>query len=600
MQVILSVLAGSLLLVSVIASGEDETDRLNQWLDEQYESELLDSPITLTHNGRRERYDEVDDFSLAAEKKSVAKLVSSTELMESRFDYEKLSSQGRVSYDFWKFRAQSQQAELPYLEHAYVFTQFNNSHTYAVAFLANYHTVDTEVDMQAYIRRIQGFARMGEQGLDRAKSAAAKGIRPPRFSYEAVIEQSAQVISGYPFDDGPDESAFWKDASGKIAALGDKGEISAEREQQLREEVRLALLEHTLPFYQRLIAWHKEDIRNTDEKARGVHALPDGQAYYQRQLRDYTHSDMTADEIHELGLREVARIKGEMEGIREEVGFDGSLEAFFAYVRDDPRFYFPDNDEGRSAYLEEVRQLLDQMSSRLPDYFGLLPKSKLEVKRVEPYRERDGGAQFYQVGTADGTRPGVYYVHLSDMGAYNRIDLETTAYHEGSPGHHMQLSIAKELTDIPVFRTNVGYSAYWEGWALYAELLAREMGTFEDPYNDFGRLVAEIWRAIRLVVDTGLHARGWSEEQAVQYMLQNSAIPEVSVRAEIQRYLVMPGQATSYKTGMLKMLELRQKARQRLGGKFDIRQFHDVVLGGGSVPLPILERAVDDWVTSQL
>ena len=330
----------------------------------------------------------------------------------------------------------------------------------------------------------------------------------------------------------------------------------------------------------------------------GAHSLPDGDAYYAERLAFYTHSDMSEDEIHELGLAEVARIHEEMAEIMDEVKFQGNLQDFFAYVRDDERFYYANTDDGRTAYIEEVQRLLGELQPRLPEFFGILPKSALEVKRVEPFREQDGAVQIYQVGTANGSRPGVYYIHMSEMSAYNKTDLETTAYHEGSPGHHMQLSIAKELTDVPRFRTNVGYSAYTEGWGLYAEYLALEMGAFQDPYNNFGRLVAEIWRAIRLVVDTGLHAKGWSEKQAVEYMLVNSAIPEGAVRSEIRRYLVLPGQATSYKAGMLKIQQLRAEAEARLGDKFDIRAFHDTVLGGGAVPLPILEKMVDDWIES--
>lgn len=591
------VLVGALLPASLLAA-EDESARLNRWLDQQYEAELLESPLSLTWYGRRERYAEIDDASLAEERATIERLLASADNMAGLFDYQALSPQARISYDFWTFRAQGAADQLPFLGHPYVFTRYSGNHTFPAEFLANYHAVGSEDDMLAYISRIAGLARWGDQMLDRAKVSALKGIRPPRFSYEAVIGQSGRIISGYPFQQGAGESPLWLDASAKLAGLVERGVISPEREEELGEDVRRALLEHMLPFYRRLIAWLREDIANTDEIASGVHALPEGREYYRRQLRHYTHSDMSAEEVHQLGLAEVARIRGEMDSIRRQVGFAGSLQEFLGYVRDDPRFYYPNTDEGRAAYLEDTKRYLAEMATRLPDYFGLLPQTVLEVRRVEPYREVDGEAQFYQGGTADGSRPGVYYLHLSDMTAYNRTDLESTAYHEGSPGHHMEDSITLRLTGIPLFRTHIGYSAFWEGWALYAELLAREMGAYTDPYSDFGRLVAEIWRAIRLVVDTGLHAMGWSEEQAVQYMLENSSLSELTVRSEIQRYLVAPGQAVSYKTGMLKILALREKAQAQLGDRFDIREFHDVILGGGSLPLPILERAVDAWIQS--
>jgi uncharacterized protein (DUF885 family) len=305
---------------------------------------------------------------------------------------------------------------------------------------------------------------------------------------------------------------------------------------------------------------------------------------------------LTADEIHALGLREVARIKAEMEAIKTRVGFTGTLEEFFTYVRSDPQFFFPSTDQGREAYLDAARGYLAFIKERLPDYFGLLPKADLVVRRVEAFREEAGGAQHYMQGTPDGSRPGVYYAHLIDMSAAPKPEMEVIAYHEGLPGHHMQVAIAQELTGVPMFRTQSFFGAYVEGWALYSELLAKEMGAYEDPYADFGRLGAEIWRAVRLVVDTGLHAQGWTENEAVAYFLASSPASAGQVRSEIQRYIVWPGQATSYKVGMLRIQELRAKAQAALGSRFDIRGFHDTVLGGGALPLPILERRVDGWI----
>jgi uncharacterized protein (DUF885 family) len=348
-----------------------------------------------------------------------------------------------------------------------------------------------------------------------------------------------------------------------------------------------------------LIAWVQSDRPKADEVATGVWKLPDGPAYYAAALKLSTTTDMTADEIHELGLREVERIKGEMEVIKRQVGFDGSLQQFFEYVRTDPKFFFPNTDEGREAYLDTARKDLAFIKERLPQYFGRLPKADLIVKRVEAFREQPGAAQHYMQGAPDGSRPGIFYAHLIDMSAMPIPQLEDVAYHEGIPGHHMQISIAQELTGVPKFRTQIGFTAYIEGWGLYAEKLAKEMGAYQDPYSDFGRLSAEIWRACRLVIDTGLHAKGWTEDQAVQYFRENSANAEGQMRAEVRRYIVTPGQATSYKIGMLKILELRAKAQAVLGDKFDIRAFHDTVLGGGALPLSMLERRVDAWIAQR-
>jgi uncharacterized protein (DUF885 family) len=303
--------------------------------------------------------------------------------------------------------------------------------------------------------------------------------------------------------------------------------------------------------------------------------------------------------VHDIGLKEVERIRQEMITIKDQVGFKGSLSEFFVFVNSDEQFFFPNTDEGRQAYLDESTAFLDAISEKLPQYFGILPKADLVVKRVEAFREQDGAPQHYFPGTPDGSRQGIYYVHLSDMNSMPKSTMEGVAYHEGNPGHHMQISIAQELESVPKFRTLGGFTAYVEGWALYSEALAKEMGGYQNPYYDFGRLVNEIWRAIRLVTDTGLHSKGWTEADAIQYFKENSSISEGAIKAEVRRYMVMPGQATSYKIGMLKIQELRLRAENALGDKFDIKAFHDTILGGGAMPLEILERRVNGWIDSQ-
>jgi uncharacterized protein (DUF885 family) len=288
-----------------------------------------------------------------------------------------------------------------------------------------------------------------------------------------------------------------------------------------------------------------------------------------------------------------------MEAVRERIGFAGSLQELFAFVQTDARFFLPNTDQGREAYLQTTRDHFNVIRERLPAFFGLLPKADLVVRRVESFRELPGGAQHYLPGARDGSRPGVYYAHLLEMGAMPMPQLEAIAYHEGVPGHHLQVSVAAERDGIPEFRTQAGFTASAEGWGLYAELLAKEMGGYQDPYSDFGRLANELWRAARLVVDTGLHSNGWTEAEAVQYLIANSPLSEGQIRSEVQRYIVVPGQATAYKIGMLKILELRAKAETVLAAEFDVRGFHDAVLGGGSLPLTLLERRVDGWIEAQ-
>jgi len=581
-----------------MASELPETERLNAWLDERFEEELQMSPMQLTMLGRKEHYDQIDDVSEQAQRDQVAWRVKTTEQMTDQFDYNALTNAGKESYDLWKFQTDEAVANLDFMRQQYLFGELGGPEDWMPTFLINFHNVADEADMLAYISRIGGLANAMTQILEQAKLKAADGMRPPQFAFQTAIERAGKVISGQPFN-GENDSPIFSDAKGKISALVTAGTINDKTAESLLASVNQQLTEQFQPAYRAYIDFLKTDMLNADVEARGVSALPNGEAFYNRQLATYTTLPMTADEVHQLGLSEVKRIKAEMLAIKDEVGFEGDLVEFFAFARDDPQFYYSNTDEGREAYLADTREFLAEMGEKLPDYFGTLPQAELEVKRVEDFREVDGGAQHYMPGTPDGSRSGVYYVHMSDMSAYSKIDMETTAYHEGTPGHHMQISIAQELTDVPVFRTQAGFSVYSEGWALYAEKLSKEMGQFKDPYRNFGRLTGEMWRAIRLVVDTGLHSKGWTQQQAEQFFFDNSAIPESAVRSEVRRYITTPGQAVSYKIGMLKILELRERAEAALGKQFDIRDFHDVVLGGGGLPMPLLESRVNNWIAEQ-
>ncbi|WP_226664287.1 DUF885 domain-containing protein [Microbulbifer aggregans] len=574
-----------------------ETARLGQWLDERYEEELQFSPMQLSYLGRKEQYDKIDDMSKAESERQLAWKAKTVEELKQNFAYDKLSDAGKESYDLWIFQYEQEKAGQPFWDHAYFAGELGGPEASLPTFLINQHKVDSAEDMQAYIARIGGVSRALGQRLERAQDSAKKGIRPPRFAYDLAIERAQNVITGQPFGEG-DDAPLLADAKGKIETLKKDGKIDDATAKDLLAQTEAALTGEFKPSYDAYIAWLNEDRTNASEEAKGASSLPDGDAFYDSRLAVYTTLPLSAEDVHQLGLKEVARIRKEMEGIKEQVNFEGSLPEFFTFIRTDDQFYYPNTDEGRKEYLAETQGFLDDIEKKLPEYFGILPKAGLVVKRVEAFREVPGGAQHYQPGTPDGSRPGTYYVHMSDMSALSTTDMETVTYHEGNPGHHMQISIAQELEGIPKFRTQAHFTPYIEGWALYSEALAKEMGQFRDPYKDFGRLTAEMWRAIRLVVDTGMHAKGWSQEQAVEYFLENSAIPEGAVRSEVRRYLTLPGQATSYKIGMLKIQELRAKAEQELGDQFDIRAFHDTVLGGGALPLPLLEKRVNTWINS--
>ncbi|XMO97096.1 DUF885 domain-containing protein [Hyphococcus sp. DH-69] len=575
-----------------------ETERLNQWFAERWEEELNFSPMMKTYLGRKDDQALVDDYSEEASDRQLEWRRNAVAEMKAEFDYEKLTPEAKTSYDIFAYQLEQAEAAHDFRRRKYVFHQMSGPHANLSNFLINFHRVETAEDMDAYITRIGGISRALEQALERAQTNASEGVRPPRFAYEGVLKQSRALVTGAPFN-GEGDAPLWADANKKIDTLLQNGAIDEEQAETMRAEAREALVTAYKTSMDALIAWFESDLENSDADAKGVGSLPQGEAFYNERLAYSTTTDMTAEEVHQLGLDEVARIRGEMEAIKEQVGFEGTLQEFFKFVREDEQFYYPNTDEGRQAYIDTAEEKLDYINDLLPEYFGILPKADLVVKRVEAFRERDGGAQHYYPGTPDGSRPGIYYAHLSDMGAMPIPQLEVIAYHEGNPGHHMQISIAQELEGVPAFRTQARFTAYSEGWGLYSELLAKEMGAYADPYSDFGRLTTEIWRAIRLVLDTGIHAKGWTQEEAVDYFLENSPAADGQIRSEVMRYIVMPGQATAYKIGMLKILELRTKAKEALGDDFDIKGFHDTVLGGGAMPLAILERRVDQWIKDQ-
>ncbi|MDW5288694.1 DUF885 domain-containing protein [Formosa sp. PL04] len=537
----------------------------------------------LTYLGRKDQYDQMDDMSKSADDKKLEWYTNTTNELKDKFNYEELDEADQASFDLWVYQYEMLKEGMTYRDMDYVFEQMRGAHTYFPNFLINYHNVDSLPDMNAYISRVIASETAMNQLIDKAKDQVALGILPPKFAFEIVIKQTKGLLDGAP---------LLQDMNRKIDALLASGNITTDEAEVLKTESVAAIQEAFIPAYQNLLTWLETEIDNAEIAPTGVGRHPNGKTFYNYKLKEFTTTDLTADEIHEIGLAEVARIKEEMIAIKDAVGFEGDLNAFFKFVDSDPQFYFPNTDEGRQAYLDDIEM-------KLPDYFGVLPKAKLEVKRVEAFREQDGAPQHYSAGTPDGSRGGTYYVHLSDMSSMDKTTMEGVAYHEGLPGHHMQISIAQELESVPQFRTQASFSVYSEGWALYSEILAKEMGGYQNLYYDFGRLVNEIWRAIRLVVDTGLHAKGWTEVDAFNYFKENSSVSDGAITAEVQRYMVMPGQATSYKIGMLKMQELRKHAETELGDQFDIKGFHDVILGGGALPLPLLERSVNSWIALQ-
>jgi uncharacterized protein (DUF885 family) len=574
-----------------------ESDRLTAYLNAEFEEELAMSPQALTQLGRKEQYDKLDDYSEADVQKQLEWRRQSVANMKAQFDPAKLSEDARTSWDIWESELQRSELRAQWLRHAYVFG-YGGPHTDLPNFLITYHKVEEPADMDAYVGRLGELGRAMDQLTERAKLAAAQGIRTPKFGYERTLSEAQNIITGAPFGPGED-SPLLADAKAKIGGLLAPDRATSEQAAAWEAAAQATLKDKVKPAYERLIAWLKEDVANAPSGKVGALTLANGPEWYNVSLELLTTTKMTADEIHELGLKEVERIHGEMDKIRIATGFKGDAKAFFEFMRSDKQFYLPNIDEGRAEYLKKAEGYLSAMQAKLPDYFGRLPKAPLVVKRVEAFREVPGGAAHYFRPTPDGKQPGIFYAHLVDMSAVSLWALESLSYHEGVPGHHMQIAIQNELTDIPLFRTQYGYSSFSEGWGLYAEDLGKEMGFFTDPYNDFGRLSSELWRSVRLVLDTGLHAKGWTEEEAVAWALANSPRPESSIRSEVRRFLLWPGQATTYKIGMITIQKLRDEAKAALGEKFDLRSFHDLVIGGGGMPLPILEKRVRAWIETQ-
>jgi len=499
-----------------------------------------------------------------------------------------------LSYRLYEFATEDGLASHKFAGNEYVFQHMSGPHSNLPSFMINFHKVEDHSDAWAYIARLNDFPRSLGQYEKKARAQADNGVVLPKFVYAKISEAARNVISGAPFEESETDSPLWADIQSKI----DEASGSEAEKGKLKDEAKTALLTSVQPAYLNLLNMFAEHEK-TATKDDGTWKLPNADDYYAARLRHYTTTDMTAEEIHETGLKEVARIQDEMREIMKQVKFEGTLKEFFGFLRSDPQFVFPNDDIGRESYISEATEIIDDMKGRLDNLFITKPKADIIVKRVEPFREATAFGAFYNQPAIDGSRPGTYYINLKDVADQPKYLMQALAYHEGIPGHHMQIAIAMELEGLPKFRTLGGHTSYIEGWALYSEALPKELGVYTDPYKDFGRLSMEIFRAARLVVDTGIHTKKWTREQAVQYYLDNIPNPEGDVRAEIDRYIVWPGQATAYKIGMLKIQDLRQDAETRLGEKFDIREFHDVVLANGSVPLKVLEELVNDWIKSK-
>ena len=513
-----------------------------------------------------------------------------------KFDRAKLEPQEQITYDVLLDFYGSQAAFRPFewlsSEGLYPISPMFGTQVQLASFLQTSHVVKNEKTARNYVARLQAMGGKLDALTAEMQRQSAAGVVLP----SALLERSLVVIDDTtrpPPEEGPLVTSF-VERMAKAEGLDDTLRSS------LRDQAIEAVRTSVYPAYERMRAALIAERPKAEGVADGVGRLPDGAAFYQAMLRQFTTSDYTPEQVHELGLAEVARIDAEMDALLKSQGLEsGTVAERMAVLRTDPRFLFENTETGREQVLARYREILDDIALRMPEYFKTIPPGKLAVERIPASAEKGSAMAYYNPAALDGSRQGTFYANLRDTAELPTWGMKTLAVHEGIPGHHFQIAMARELKDLPLLRQQPIYTAYSEGWALYAERLAAEIGLYEnDPFGDLGRLQAEMFRAVRLVVDTGLHAKGWTREQAIEYMVGTAGMGEDEVVSEVERYMALPGQATAYKVGQLKILELRDRARTALGPKFNLKDFHTVVLESGAVPLTVLEQLVDGWIAT--
>ena len=573
---------------------EDEIKEANQFFESVFLDQVQESPEFQTRLGYKSNYDQWDDITWEQRKRKIRKGIYNLKYLHDTIDYDKLDEATKISYRLIERRFERQIESNDYIFNSYPVTHRGGKHSSIPSFLINYHNVDDEEDVKDYLKRLRNIEPLMDDLIRELNLREDLNIVAPQFVYPQAIKVSQNIISGYPFEDVKKRNVLFDDFSKKL----DKLDLSGPVKTRYLSEAEAILVTIVKSSYQKIIDFlSTQETKATDNF--GVWKYKDGAEYYQFQLDGYTTLGLTPEQIHATGLQEVERIHQEIYGIMEATQFEGTLQDFFEFMRTDPQFYYPDNQKGRDAYLNQVNVIMDTLTANIDQLFNGLPSIPFVVKAVEPYREESAGIAFYQRGKADGSRPGIYYANLYTMQDMPTYKLENLAYHEAIPGHHLQISIALETKGMPSFRKYGGYSVYSEGWALYSETLPKEVGLYKDPYSDFGRLSGELWRACRLVVDTGIHHYRWTREEGIEYYRSNTANPEGECVKMVERHIVWPGQAVSYKIGMLKIQELREYAETALGEKFSLQDFHDIVLKNGAMTMDILQDVVYQWVENQ-
>ena len=580
---------------------------IKHFYDRVFVEVALGNPELVTQMGIPVLYDwskdELTDVSDAKQWEDFNKFKDNLATLKS-YNFENQSKENQLNTKILSWFIETQLEAEPFFYHDYPVNQMFGVQSNLPSFMESAHKLEDKSDVEAYIMRLSLFGTKFDQVLEGLKIREEKGIIPPKFVIQRVLDEMTGFIGQKKNSDSDTEdekdpvrsNILYTNFEAKIADIEDFTDDKKELyKNQVEEEIRTTVF----TSYQGLINYFKalDAKANTDA---GVWKLPNGEAFYRYQLKQNTTTNLDPEEVHQIGISEVARIKNEMWSILNNEGYIDSTKTLGATIQTlnkEERFLFPNNDDGRDMVIKEYDRILAEISAGLDDAFDVRPKAELEVKRVPEFKEEGSAGAYYNGPAMDGSRGGVFYANLRNVHESVKFGMKTLAYHEGVPGHHFQIAIQSELEDVPIFRTIGLFTAYVEGWALYSEQLAWELGFYEnDPYGNLGRLQAEMFRAVRLVVDTGIHYKKWTREESIDYMVANTGMTTTEVTTEIERYIVMPGQACAYKIGMIKILELREKAKKVLGNKFDLKQFHNVVLKNGAVPLDILEELIDDYI----
>jgi len=570
--------------VAEVASAESR--KLADLVDAYFEEQLKLNPLLATSIGDP-RYNDRFEVTISPEWRARDEKLERDYLERIKsIDPARLSGQDALTYEIFKSAREREIEGFRFPGHLIPVNQFYSvPNSFAQLGSGNgLHPFKTVKDYEDFLKRIDGFVAWTDQAIVNMREGIAKGYTLPNVLVERTLPQlAAQLV------ERPEDSLYWGPIANLPATFTD-----AER-QKLAAAYRAAITSQIMPSYRRLHDFLRDEYLPKARNSVGLDALPDGKAWYEYNVRNISTTDYTPAQIHEIGLREVERIHGEMRKVMQQVGFEGSLDDFFRFLNTDEQFVHPSREALVAGYVD----IKNRVDPQLPTLFEILPNADYEVRAVEPFREKSAAGGQYQAASEDGSRPGIFYANAYDLKARPKWAMEALSLHEGNPGHHFQISIQREQKNLPRFRRFGGYTAYSEGWGLYAESLGPELGVYVDPYQYFGRLEGELFRAIRLVVDTGLHSKGWTREQVLEYIDTNSATSDARRIAETERYIAIPGQAVAYKIGQLKISELRERAERELGDRFDVRKFHTAVLADGALPLDVLEAKIERWIAAQ-